>query len=68
MKGKDAENVSFEGAVVSLAESEEGESTRGIRFENCGIVEFIYNRDLLDALVKSMPAGRIQVETLVWKE
>jgi hypothetical protein len=68
MTGKSGENVSFEGAVVSLAENEEGERTEGIRFEDCGQVQFTYNRDLLDAMIESMPSGRIQLDTLVWKE
>ena len=68
MKGKSGENVSFEGAVVSLAETGEEQKGQGIKFEDCGVVEFVYNPELLDAMIKSMPAGRIQVETLVWKE
>lgn len=68
MQGKAGENVSFEGAVVSLAESVDGVRTQGIRFENCGQVEFIYNPELLDALIEAMPGNRIEVQTFLWKE
>ena len=62
-------NAKFEGTIVSLQETERtaGELPRGIEFENCGNIEFIYNGKLLDAFVENLPGQRTQLETIVWK-
>lgn len=59
MVGSDAEDVTFEGSVVAL---------NGIEFQECEKIEFIYNGDLLDSYVDSIPGQRIQVETVYYKK
>ena len=65
MVGSEAENVTFEGSLVALHESEDDQS--GIQFTECGQIEFIYNSELLDSYVQSLPGQRIQVETVYFK-
>lgn len=74
MEGIDREDATFEGTLVSLGEGDDAPSAdpdrpnaQGIEFLNCRNIEFIYNSELLDAFVKALPEGRIQLETVVWK-
>lgn len=70
MNGSLAEDVSFEGSVVALHENRDEsnpDDSKGIEFIDCGQVEFIYNSELLDSYVRSLPGNRIQVETVYFK-
>jgi hypothetical protein len=62
------QNATFEGTIVSLQEEDAIDGKpNGIEFVDCGEIEFIYNSELLDAFVKSLPGQRIQLETVYWK-
>lgn len=70
MEGSSAEKVSFEGSVVALHENRDKDDpadNKGIEFKDCGEVEFIYNSELLDSYVRSLPGNRIQVETVYFR-
>ena len=69
MNGGGAARAKFEGTIVALqhdAPANPGDPN-GIEFEHCQDVEFIYNSDILDAYVRNLPGGRIQVESVYWK-
>lgn len=63
-----SQNATFEGSVVSLqkVDPEGTEGLKGIEFFECGDIEFIYNSELLDAYVRSLPGDRIQLESVYW--
>lgn len=73
MVGNGAEKVSFTGSVVALddpstVDPDAPHAFRGIDFDECGDVEFVYDSEMLDAYVRSMPGDRIQVETAFWRD
>lgn len=71
MDGNGAQNVFFEGSVATAnAKTDQDSKTdppKGINIKACKNLEFRYNSKLLDAYVKQLGSGRIQLETVYWK-
>ena len=72
MNGSGAESAKFTGTLVALDDPSvrdpDPNAPRGVLFSNCGHVEFIYDSELLDAYVQTLPGDRIQVETAFWRD
>jgi hypothetical protein len=58
----DAKNADarLEGSLVAR--------TGDINFRQAGDVDFVYNPEFLDAMLKALPENRIQIERVYWKE
>lgn len=71
MDGNGAQQVFFEGSVATAnAKTDQDSKTdppKGINIKACQNLEFKYNSKLLDAYVKQLGGGRIQLETVYWK-